>query len=208
MPARPEIKPARPAYQYMDSEELKKAIVNAKQSREAFGQLYDVYQPRIFNFVARRVPSVHDAEDVTEQVFEKVLRAIKAFDPERASFETWLYKIANNAIIDFYRASEAKVDAAEAGHLYTFEGREDSGRSERYLALIELLNQLPASYQEILSLRFIEDMSNKEIASMIGRSNRYVAVKVHRGLQSLRGLALAEGLLDVPREGGSAEEGD
>jgi RNA polymerase sigma-70 factor (ECF subfamily) len=72
----------------MDREELKEVVEEAMQSRQAFGQLYDSYQPRVFNFVARRIPNVQDAEDVTQQVFEKVLRAIKDFDPARASFET------------------------------------------------------------------------------------------------------------------------
>lgn len=192
----------------MDREELQKLIEEAKKDREAFGRLYDMYQPSIYNFVARRVPSVHDAEDVTEQVFEKVLRAIRTFEPGRASLETWLYKITNNAIIDYYRARETTGGAVEAGSLYKFDEGEDPELSERYIVLIELLKELPPAYQEILSLRFIEDRSNKEIASLLGRSNRYVAVRVHRGLKALRGLAQTRGLFEKLRGGSSTEEAD
>jgi RNA polymerase sigma-70 factor (ECF subfamily) len=192
----------------MDREELKEVVEEAMQSRQAFGQLYDSYQPRVFNFVARRIPNVQDAEDVTQQVFEKVLRAIKDFDPARASFETWLYKITNNTIIDYYRASKVTMDAVETGSPYVFNEREDLERSARYLVLIGLFKELSPVYQEILSLRFIEDKSNKEIADLLGRSNRYVALKVHRGLKSLRGLAVERGLLEKLREGGSTEESD
>jgi DNA-directed RNA polymerase specialized sigma24 family protein len=100
------------------------------------------------------------------------------------------------------------MDAVETGSLYVFNEREDLERSARYLVLIGLFKELSPVYQEILSLRFIEDKSNKEIADLLGRSNRYVALKVHRGLKSLRGLAVERGLLEKLREGGSTEESD
>lgn len=182
----------------MDKEDSKRLVEQAKQDPEAFGRLYSAFQPRIFNYVAKRIPCRSDAEDVCSLVFEKVLGGIDGFSPTRASFETWLYRIAHNAVVDFYRKKGDGYlsDTEEAGGFYVFNGEPDPEYLREYLRVLGLLNRLNPSYQEVLGLRLIDGMSNSEIAALLGYSQRYVAVKISRALKALRRLAEKEGIIE------------
>jgi len=178
--------------------QLEPLVQRAKDDQKAFGQLYDLLQPRIYRYVARRIPNISDAEDVTAQVFEKALSGIRGFDPERASFLTWLYRIAHNATVDFYRkeGNRCLVNIDDAMEIYECDPNADERFIRKYLTVLGLLKELPSSYQEVLGLRLIEHMKNEEIAQLLGYSSRYVAVKISRALRSLRQLAVKRGILD------------
>ena len=148
--------------------------------------------------MAKRIPNISDAEDVTAQVFENMLSGIRGFDPTRASFQAWLYRIAHNVIVDYYRKEGGRCleSIDDARVLYGLDSRSDDEYTRKYLQVLGLLKELPVSYQEILSLRLIEHMKNEEIAQLLGYSSRYVAVKISRALRSLRKLAVKRGILD------------
>lgn len=148
--------------------------------------------------MARRIPNVSDAEDVTSQIFEKALSGIRGFDPGRAPFLAWLYRIAHNATVDYYRKEGGRclVSFDDAMVVYECGSSLSEEYIRKYLKVLGLLTQLPASYQEVLGLRLIEHMGNDEIAVLLGYSSRYVAVKISRALRSLRKLAVRQGILD------------
>lgn len=182
----------------MDSDELNELVKQAKTSTEAFGRLYDVFQPEIYGYVAKRVPSVGDAEDVTQQIFERLLKAIDNFDSSLASFRTWLYKIAKNMVADFYRSERGRncLSLEEAEKLYRYIGEQDHDYLKRYLQILDLIKELPESYEEVLGLRLMDDMSNDEIAELLGQSSRYTATKISRALRQLKKLAVKKGILE------------
>jgi len=165
---------------------------------EAFGDLYSAFQARIYSYVARRIPNRADAEDVTGQVFLKALSGIRSFDPGRASFATWLYRIAHNSVIDYYRSEgDARAtDLDEAAGLYRFDSQESRDYTEMYLKVLALMRGLRPGYQEVLGLRLIEGMSNQEIASVLGAGERYTAMKISRALKALRAKTEEAGILE------------
>jgi DNA-directed RNA polymerase specialized sigma24 family protein len=79
-------------------------VREAATSVDALERLCDHYIPKIYNFILKRVGSVPDAEDITSITFEKVIVNLGSFDETRASFTTWIYKIAANSVTDFYRS--------------------------------------------------------------------------------------------------------
>ena len=157
-----------------------------------------MFQSRIYMYVAKRVPNISDAEDVTSQVFLNALSGIHGFDPARASFQAWLYGIAHNAVVDYYRKEGDRCleSIDDAIVLYGLSSGSDDEYTRKYLQVLGLLKELPASYQEILGLRLIEHMKNEEISQLLGYSSRYVAVKISRALRSLRKLAVKRGIID------------
>ncbi|MBU1671115.1 MAG: sigma-70 family RNA polymerase sigma factor [Actinobacteria bacterium] len=193
----------------MQEQQLNRIIEQARTSPEAFGVLYDTFQPMMFSYVARRVSNTADAEDVCAQVFEKLLIGLGRFDPERASFKTWLYKVANNTVIDYYRerGKTRHLSLDEAMETYRYEGRVEVDYTRKYLQVMSLISELPSAHQEVLSLRFIEDMENDEIARVLGCSKRHAAVKLFRALKALRKLAADSGVLDEIEEGVSGGRG-
>src|SRR2546421_2539762 len=93
----------------------------SKADAEAFGALYDRYCDRIYRYVFRRLRNHEAAEDVTADIFLKVLRAIDTYRPATAPFSTWLYRIAANAVVDYTRSRritmslDVTADAADLG---------------------------------------------------------------------------------------------
>ena len=75
---------------------------------EAFEELYEYFFPRVYNFIFARLKNVADADDVTSTTFVKMNENLERYDPDKAAFSTWLFRIANNALIDFTRRSDKK----------------------------------------------------------------------------------------------------
>src|SRR5271168_2768290 len=98
----------------IDGEEkiVEKAV---KGDSSAFGQLYDHYQPMIYRFVVVKVGRREEAEDITHQVFLSAWQGIKGYEHRGHPFSSWLYQIARNQVIDFYRSrrSDASIDVVD-----------------------------------------------------------------------------------------------
>jgi len=186
----------------MNKERIDCLVSDAKEDPEAFGELYDHFQYTIFRYVARRIPNRSDAEDVTAHVFEKALGGIGGFIPTKASFQTWLYRIAHNCVVDYYRkeGNRSLTTLEDAESLYGLEQETDHEYLRRYVLMLGLLSELPAAQQEVLTLRFMENLPNQEIADVLGCSNRHVAVKIYRALKSLRRLAVERGIIEEIEE--------
>ncbi len=182
-------------------------LVNrARRDPEAFGELYTVFQGRIYGYVARRVPNRADADDLTAQVFLKVLKGISSFDPGRGSFETWLYRVAHNTLVDYYRAEGDRrtIDIDEATEIYRYDSGVNRDYTELYVAVLGLVRKLRPAYREVLGLRLIEGMGNKEIAELTGDGERYTAMKISRALKALRAKAEEAGILEKLQQGGTS----
>jgi RNA polymerase sigma-70 factor (ECF subfamily) len=147
--------------------------------------------PKIYNFILKRVGGVQDAEDITSIVFEKVIVNLETFDESRASFTTWIYRIATNSVTDFYRSKgrrrESSLDDEPAGE--AFRAEDDLERADLYMVLLELMKQLPAKYQEAVSLRYFMGLRVQEVAETLGITESAASKRILRGLDELKRLA-------------------
>ena len=155
-----------------------------------FAHVYDENVWRVYGFFGYRLRSRLDAEDLTQQTFERALRAWERFDPDRASAQTWLLSIAHNLLIDHYRrdpsraerplGDDSQVDAA-LGHATS---PEDAIGIEPELEAA--LDTLDERARELVALRFGGDLNGPEIAALTGLSLANVQQILSRTLRALR----------------------
>jgi RNA polymerase sigma-70 factor (ECF subfamily) len=157
---------------------------------EEFGRLYEIYLPKIYQYTRYRVGDTETAEDLTSDIFRKALDGFKRFDPGKASFSTWIFSIARNTIIDYYRkhAKESKVvrDAEPENSLDPDSPEERLSRSEETARLRECIAKLNDNEQELISLKFSSGMTNREIARITDFSESNVGTILCRAIRKLR----------------------
>jgi RNA polymerase sigma-70 factor (ECF subfamily) len=160
------------------------AVSRAKQGdREALRQLYVRYADNVYSYVATIVRDHHEAEDVTQQVFAKLVGSLRHYEDRGAPFLSWLIRLARNAAIDQLRARRA-VPVAEP--LQWQVPVEESGARERRESLASALQTLPQDQREIIVLRHLGGLAPAEIATRLGRSESAVNGLHHRGRRALR----------------------
>lgn len=163
----------------------------ALTSPEALEELCGKYAPRMYSYVLKRVGGVQDAEDVTSLVFEKVIGNLGSFDESRASFSTWIYRIATNCITDYYRSrgrrKEAPIEDELTGGVAA--AGSDLERVDLHIALLDLLQQLPAKYREAIALRYFAQMRVLEVARTLNITESAASKRILRGLEELRVLS-------------------
>ena len=167
-------------------------IESAKRGEaQAFGVLYTTYVAPMYRFIALKVPTKQEAEDLTHEVFVSAWDNIKRYKKRGNPFSSWLYSIARNKVIDHYRTRHSHLaldtireetvgyDAMIAESL----DQEFKGKTVR-----EAMRRLSEEHQTVIILRFIEDLSPKEIAKIMKKSEGAIRVAQHRAIQSLKRL--------------------
>ena len=155
---------------------------------KAFGALYDHYQPQIYRFLFLKVAGREEAEDLTHQVFLNVWLGIPRYKHRGFPFSSWLYQIARNQVVDHYRAHREAVslegiDPEAFADRFSEEDLDKNLEVERAIGTIRSLKQ---EYQDVLILRFVEDLSVKEVASTMDKSEGAIKLLQHRALKILR----------------------
>lgn len=157
----------------------------------AFGMLYDHYHPKIYRFVLVKVSCREEAEDLTHQVFLHAWQNIQNYRNFGFPFSSWLYRIARNQVIDHYRTHKNTL-AIDEVNSDLFPDTADSGASAeqnlRLDAVRAALATLKSEYQDVIIMRFIEELSLKETAAAIKKSEGAVKLIQHRALKQLRSL--------------------
>ena len=158
--------------------------------RDAFGLLYERYIDRIFNYVYYRTGNLHDAEDLTARVFQRAMNHIKNYKDRGVPFSAWLYRIAHNLVANWHRdrsrrqeipINDVPVLPSKGDH-----PERNLVRSQEQDSLLRLIRRLPSERQNLLILKFVENMSNAEIGAIMGRSEGAVKSLYHRTLLALR----------------------
>lgn len=161
------------------------------ESAERFARLYDEHIWTVYGFFGYRLGSREDAEDLTQQTFERALKAWERFDERRAGPATWLMSIARNLLIDHHRAdrSDRVEPIGEEGLRPEHQpAGEDPGHSVGLDPELETaLSRLNDREREVLALRFGADLTGPEIAGMTGLSVANVQQILSRSLRRLRG---------------------
>lgn len=192
----------------MPCEESDKALVERLKAgdRIAFGTLHHRYYPRIYRLALLKTNHPDDAADIASETFCRALQRLAEFEFRRSdSLYPWLHRIASNLIIDRARAQpaggEVSLDAAIADEVGSFlEYLPDTGptpqelveRKEVQVLVRRAITHLPADQAEAVLYRFLGDLSIKEIARALDRSEGAVKSLLHRALVSLRRSVLAE----------------
>lgn len=155
---------------------------------EAFGQLYDAYMERIYRFIYFRVEDQQTAEDLTSQVFLRAWNNLDRFRLGKTPYLAWLYTIAHNAVIDHYRTRKptAALDDVRLSQPDHAEAVENNIDFEVEMQSIKVAMQtLTDDQQQVLTLKFIEGMTNDQIARHLGKREGAVRALQMRGLRAL-----------------------
>lgn len=157
---------------------------------EAFSYLYEQNVKRIFNYIYYRIGSEADAEDLTARVFHRAFAHINKYEDKGIPFSAWLYRIAHNLTANWYRDNQRRrevslEDHIEIPHQSELPERAIEQDQEKEL-LLNAIRRLPADRQQLILLKFLEDLSNGQIAVIMGRTEGAIKSLYHRSLISLR----------------------
>jgi RNA polymerase sigma-70 factor, ECF subfamily len=196
----------------MSSEEEHDLIVRAKMDAEAFGDLYQRYVTRIYNYHYRHTSNRSDAEDLTSRTFYRALRSLHSYRETGAPFQAWLFRIAHNLVVNWYRDHANHPTVSMDGDDYlslrsqmaqanSADGPEAAlANTELRTVLVQAISRLPEDRKTLIILKFVEEMTNVEIGEVLGRTEGAIKALYHRTLITLR-LALREGAVDVQEIG-------
>lgn len=173
----------------MGDYDLIRRILN--NDHAAIEKLHNRYVDRIFNFIYSQTNNYHDSEELLQDVFYKTATRLHQFKG-RSSFKTWIFKIARNVVIDYYRHRSTRKDVAVEEDTLENISTEESAehivlRNLHMDEVMQTINQLPIHYKTVLHLRFIEDFSLKETAETMGRTVFSVKALQHRARKALSG---------------------
>ena len=165
-------------------------VAQVGQDPTAFGQLYERYVTKIYNYVYYRTGNHHDAEDLTGRVFYRALMHIDRFVDRGVPFSAWLYRIAHNLVANWHRDHSRRQEFSLEDVSLTSPIRETpeatAEANEEHTRLLSAIRSLTTERQELLILKFVEHLSNAEIGEIMGRSEGAIKSLYHRTLLSLR----------------------
>tara|TARA_Y100000310_G_scaffold74677_1_gene70904 strand:+ start:948 stop:1445 length:498 start_codon:yes stop_codon:yes gene_type:complete len=160
--------------------------------KKKFIKLYDKYANDIFRFIYFKISSREKAQDLASEVFLRFWRLIKIKNQELRikNKRAFLYKIARNLVIDYYRKKSSKEVPLKDEIAEILPGKSDLQKSAEISSDIEqmlkALKSIKHEYQEAVVLYYIDDMKIKEISRILDKTENNVRVLVHRGLEALR----------------------
>jgi RNA polymerase sigma-70 factor (ECF subfamily) len=174
----------------VSSQELRRLVERGQQGeREALEELYLLHFDRIYSYLHMSVGNRHDAEDLTTQVFVRMLESIGKFRWRSAPFSAWLFRIAHNLAMDHFRANKRWQPEEEVPEP---EPPEESAAEEEALesigrqSMLELIEKLSVEQQQVLTLKFVFNFSNGEAATVLDKTEGAIKSLQHRALASLQ----------------------
>jgi len=172
-------------------EKILLARLNVKDI-SAFEEIYNFYLDKIYRFIYFKVETKQEAEDLTSQTFLKIWQqAIEGKIKTKESFQAFIYQVARNNVIDHYRATQKKkkneIELEAAENVFVGQSIEkDIDLKIDFQNLEEKIKHLKNEYQEIVMLHYINELSIKEIATVMNKKRGAVRVLLHRALKALK----------------------
>jgi RNA polymerase sigma-70 factor (ECF subfamily) len=179
-----------PLNQRNSSQELTRLVEQAQRGdRHALEELYLLHFDRIYSYLHMSVGNRHDAEDLTTQVFVKMLESIGNFRWRSAPFSAWLFRIAHNLAMDHFRANkrwqlEEEVPEPDPGEGSAAE--EEALESIGRQSMLQLIEKLSPEQQQVLTLKFVFNFSNADAATILDKTDGAIKSLQHRALASLQ----------------------
>ncbi len=167
------------------TEYVKRAVAGDKQ---AFGELYKIFLNRIYRFIYYLVGDEFLAEDIAQNTFLKAWNSLPDFSIERGTFQSYIYTIARNLVIDNQRRKkDVSLEGKIGDRIVSKEDPvEGFSKDESMQKVRDALKTLPDFDRELVVLRFFEDMQFDEISKILGKNSGALRVRIHRVLETLR----------------------
>jgi len=163
-------------------------IERSKKNPQAFGELYEKYFDRIFNYILRQTDNDELTGDLCSQTFVNALNNLGKYEFRGFPFSAWLYKIAGNEVNKHYRKNKGKkifsIEELKVRELV--EQTSDTWDEELINRVIRYMNELPTDMIQVLELRFFEDKDFKEIAFILDMTESGAKMRTYRALDKLR----------------------
>ncbi len=179
--------------EYDDAQLLAEAV---NYDERALGILYDRYEIKIYTYIYRRTGERSLSEDLTGQVFLKMLEAIRNRKAWHSSFSGWLYRIAHNVVIDFYRQRDNQPQVSLDDEPMLPDLNDNPAQATELKLDVERLRaviaRLTDEQAEVISLRFLEGYSISEVAEMMNKTEGSIKALQYRAVANLRQLLLLE----------------
>ena len=163
---------------------------------EAFGEIFERYARRVFHFIFTRIGNKLDAEDLTDEVFLRAWRALPNYQERGLSFAPFLFRITRNALADHYHENGRTPESISIHEIHLEDDADGidpvlvESNNRRYLELVQAIGTLKKDYQDVLVLRFLNDLPPTEVAKIMGRSPGAIRTLQHRALNALRKIIL------------------
>jgi RNA polymerase sigma-70 factor (ECF subfamily) len=153
---------------------------------DIFSQVYHEYYPKIYKYTLYRVGDHNTAEDLVSEIFEKVLVNYHTYNPQKGSFSTWIYTIANNNIINYYKKNHrnSSINFEQIDSKYQLE--DSIIEQELKEDLLKAILCLDERQRNIIALKFGANLTNREIARMMDLTDSNVGTVLYRSLKHLR----------------------
>ena len=176
-----------PQIENQENETIEKAI---QGDLDAFSDLYQKYILRIYNYIYYRVGSTSEAEDLTAKVFFRAFDHIKSYRNLGLPFSAWLYRIAHNFVANWHRDNsrrqEVPLEEHEDMHAHVVPPETALLQNQEIEALLRIIRTFPPDRQQLIILKYVEDLPNNEIALIMRRSESAIKSLYHRTLVELR----------------------
>jgi len=180
-----ETRPAAP-----DRDHIRRLVERGQQGdRDALEELYLIHFDRIYGYLHMSVGNRHDAEDLTTQTFLKMLESIGKFRFRSAPFSAWLFRIAHNLAMDHFRAGrrwQPEEDVPEPPGSEELSAEDEAMHSIGRQSMLELIDDLSPEQRQVLTLKFVFNFGNGEVATILGKTEGAVKSLQHRALVSLQ----------------------
>ena len=157
-----------------------------KGSLSAYQTLYVRHLDAIYRYFFFQTKDKFLAEDLGQEVFIKIWKSIDKYDEKKGAFTSWMYRIAHNLLVDYYRGKKTLTLKEGLEASYTEDWLEKRDRSEKIQNVKKALENVSADYKEVIILRFFEDQSVEEVSQIVGKSEENVRVIQHRAIRKLR----------------------
>lgn len=183
-------------YEHVEESDLIHKSVEG--DKVAFGELYQRYVERIYNYCYYRMGNHQDAEDLTARVFMRALGHIANYDERGVPFSAWLYRIAHNLIANWHRDNKRHKVISIDEYIVSPNPEDAPELMTEYLeeqeSLMAVVRTLPEDRQQLLFLKFVERLSNAEIGAMMNRTEGAIKSLYHRTLSALQDEMMARGI--------------
>ena len=173
-----------------DHVDVRKLVERAQAGdRDALEELYLLHFDRIYSYLHMSVGNRHDAEDLTTQTFLKMLESIKRFRWQSVPFSAWLFRIAHNLAMDHFRANrrvQPEEEVPEPLGSEQLSAEVEAMRSIGRQSMLQMIEDLSPEQQQVLTLKFVFNFGNAEVATILDKTEGAVKSLQHRALASLQ----------------------
>ena len=173
--------------------------IQKKRSREASNIIIKTYYKEIYMYIYKQLSDKELSLDITQEVFINMIKSIDTYNKKKCSFRTWLYKIASNKIIDYYRSKSYKqlmklqcIDEIDIKSDLSIE--EDFIKEERIKEILNIVNGFESNLQQIFRLKIFSDMTFKDIGNLLDISESTVKTKYYSLMKKIKSIVEEEKL--------------